>query len=119
LFTSAEATASTAEGASATGSGVSTTALLGVAGLTTAPDASGTFDVNGIQISWTAATDSIGDVIERIKLSSAKVTASFDAATDKFKLVADDNGPALITFSDTTVYRRRSLQRWPAPISPR
>lgn len=101
-FTIAAATASTAESASATGSGVSTTAMLDSAGLTLTPAASGTFDVNGIQISWTAATDSIADVIERINLSSANVTASFDTGTDKFKLTANDNGAALITFSDTT-----------------
>ncbi|MEE8337032.1 MAG: flagellar filament capping protein FliD [Dehalococcoidia bacterium] len=101
-FTIAAATASTAESASATGSGVSTTAMLDSAGLTLTPAASGTFDVNGIQISWTAATDTIDDVIERINLSSAEVTASFDAGTDKFKLTSTVNGAALVTFSDTT-----------------
>lgn len=101
-FTIAAATASTAESFAATGSGVSTSANLDVAGLTVTPAASGTFTINGKQLSYDATTDSIDDIIQRINSSAADVTASFDAGTDKFKLTSNTNGSTLITFADDT-----------------
>ena len=101
-FTIAAATPSTAESATAVGSGVSLTAMLDVAGLTIAPDATGTIDINGFQISYTAATDSLNDIIQRINSSSAGVTASYDTGTDKLLLTSDTNGPAAITYSNVT-----------------
>ncbi|MEE8422214.1 MAG: flagellar filament capping protein FliD [Dehalococcoidia bacterium] len=101
-FTIAAAIPSTAESFAATGSGVSTTANLDSAGLTVTPDASGTFTINGKQLSYDATTDSIDDMIQRINTSAADVTATFDAATDKFKLTSKTNGPTLITFADDT-----------------
>ena len=101
-FTIPAATASTAESASAAGSGVSLTATLDSAGLTIAPDATGTFDINGYQISYAAAADSLNDIIQRINSSSAGVTASYDAGADRLLLTSDTTGSTLITFSDTT-----------------
>ena len=86
----------------ATGSGVSTTATLDSAGLTITPDASGSFVINGITLSYDATTDSLDDIIARINSSSAGVTASFDTGTDELTLTRDDDGPAVITVSDTT-----------------
>ena len=101
-FTIAAATASTAESASAVGSGVSLSANLDSVGLTIAPDPTGTFDINGYQISYDASADSLTDIMQRINSSSAGVTASYDTGTDKLLLTADTNGPTLITYSDTT-----------------
>ena len=101
-FTIPAPTFTTLVSSGATGAGVSTTATLDSAGLTITPDASGSFVINGITISYDATTDSLDDIISRINLSSAGVTASFDTGTDMLTLTRDDDGPAVITVSDTT-----------------
>jgi flagellar hook-associated protein 2 len=70
--------------------------------LATAPDASGSFSINGVSFAWNAATDTINGLISKINTSAAKVTASYDATTDRFTLVAKDTGPAVISLSDDT-----------------
>ena len=68
--------------------------------------ATGSFTINGVSFSWNAdntdaiADDTINSLVSRINASAAKVTASYDAATDKFTLVAKDTGPAAIAISD-------------------
>lgn len=94
--------ASTAESASAVGSGVDREATLENALLTIVPDASGTFTINGVQLTYDATIDSIDDVILRITQSSAGVTASYDDIAEQLLLTADDTGPALITYADDT-----------------
>ena len=101
-FTIPAATPSTAESASAVGSSIDLDAKLDVAGYTIAPAATGTFDINGVQINYDASLDSLNDVIARINGSSANVTASYDAATDELKLTNTTNGPAAVTYSDVS-----------------
>ena len=66
----------------------------------------GTFTINGVSFNWNADSldaitdDSINSIVSRINSSAAKVTASYDVATDKFTLVAKDTGPAAIAVSD-------------------
>lgn len=102
VFTIPTPTATTLVSNAATGSGVDAAVTLDSAGLTITPNPSGTFDINGFAISYDATTESLNQIMARINASSAGVTASFDAATDKMTLTRDDNGPALITVSDTT-----------------
>ena len=78
------------------------TAILNVAGLTIPPAASGTFDINGITITFDSTVDTLDAIMSRINASSAGVAATFDPATDLFTLTRTADGPALITVSDTT-----------------
>lgn len=70
--------------------------------------ATGQFTINGVAFSWNAdgtdaiADDTINTIVSRINSSAAKVTASYDAGTDTFSLVAKDTGPAAISVSDDT-----------------
>ena len=70
--------------------------------------ATGQFTINGVAFSWNAdgtdaiADDTINTIVSRINSSAAKVTASYDAATDTFSLVGKDTGPAAIAVSDDT-----------------
>ncbi len=102
-------------GAAQTGSGPFTIAsnqLLGEALTTTAMSsaglnvgggiaASGSFNVNGVAISWTNQ-DSINDVLNRINASSAGVSASYDPTKDKVTLTNSATGAQSISLSDTT-----------------
>lgn len=56
----------------------------------------GTFFVNGIEITVDPATDSLGDVVQRITDSDANVSASYDSATDTIQLVSKDLGSRTI-----------------------
>lgn len=62
--------------------------------------ATGTFTINGVSFDWDASVDSINGLITRINNSAAKVTATYDGATDTFTLVAKDTGPAAISLVD-------------------
>jgi flagellar hook-associated protein 2 len=101
-FTIPASTPSTAESATAVGSAIDLDAKLNVAGYTITPAATGTFDINGVQINYDASLDSMNDVIARINGSAANVTASYDAATDKLKLTNTSNGPTAVTYSDVS-----------------
>ena len=101
-FTIPASTPSTAESASAVGATIDLDAKLDVAGYTIAPAATGTFDVNGVQINYDASLDSLNDVIARINGSSANVTTSYDAVTDQLKLTNTTNGPTAVTYSDVS-----------------
>ncbi len=57
---------------------------------------SGTFTINGVQISLNAANDNTAAVIARINASSAGVIASYDATTNKIVLAATATGPQTI-----------------------
>lgn len=66
---------------------------------------SGVFTINGIQISVDATTDTLMDVIERINMSDAGVTASYDASTDSVVVLSKTLGSRTISFgsaSDTS-----------------
>lgn len=58
----------------------------------------GEFKINGVNITWDAATDSLSNVLQRINESSANVNASYDAVNDRVVLtnrVTGDIGVAI------------------------
>lgn len=63
----------------------------------------GSFDVNGINIG-VSTTDTINDVIDRINLSAAGVTASFNASTEQLDFLQDTTGamPTIDLQNDTS-----------------
>jgi flagellar hook-associated protein 2 len=75
---------------------------LDAANFTTPITGSGSFQINGVTISYDAATDTVNDVLARINNSAAGVTASYDALADRFTLTnkaAGDIGFALADVS--------------------
>lgn len=62
----------------------------------------GSFKVNGVEITWDAAVDSIQNVITRINQSSANVTATYDAFNDEMHLTSDAMGSTSIGLEDVT-----------------
>ena len=101
-FTIPASTASTAESASAVGATIDLDAKLDATGYTIAPAATGTFDINGVQINYDASLDSLSELITRINGSSANVTASYDVATDQLKLTNTTHGPTAVSYSDVS-----------------
>lgn len=71
---------------------VRTTAALASAGLSSAVGGAGSFAINGVSISYDAATDSLTSLVSRINRSSAGVTAAYDAASDRFTLTNNATG---------------------------
>jgi flagellar hook-associated protein 2 len=66
---------------------------------------SGTFTINGVQITINSATATLGDVIAQINSSAAGVTATYNAETSSFSLTAKNPGPSSILLgagSDTS-----------------
>jgi len=102
VFTIPEAGATTLASNGAIGAAVNTSAALQDAGLSIAPDASGTFMINGASISYDAANDTLAEVVTRINQSSAGVTATFDAGSQTLSLTRTAHGPDAITVSDTS-----------------
>ncbi|MNX94050.1 Flagellar hook-associated protein 2 [compost metagenome] len=72
------------------------------ANLATAPAASGTFKINGVELSYNAATESLNDVISKINASKAGVTANYNALEDKITLTARTTGSSAISVEDGT-----------------
>jgi flagellar hook-associated protein 2 len=62
----------------------------------------GTIMINGVSITIDPTTDTIGDVLQRINDSDAKVTASYDASTDTIQVVSNTLGSRTISFSSGT-----------------
>jgi flagellar hook-associated protein 2 len=62
----------------------------------------GTIMINGVSITVDPATDTIGDVLQRINESDAKVTASYDSSTDTIQVVSNTLGSRTISFSSGT-----------------
>ncbi len=69
---------------------------------TTLSATEGSFKVNGVEITWDSATDSLANLVTRINNSDAGVTVTYDAFTDKLKVTNDDSGALAITFEDVT-----------------
>jgi flagellar capping protein FliD len=66
---------------------------------------SGTFTINGVQITINAATATLGDVIKQINTSGAGVTATYNAETSSLSLTSTTPGPQAILLgagSDTS-----------------
>lgn len=80
-----------------------TGAILSSARLDTAlTQASGSFKVNGVAITYNSATDSMSTVLSRINNSSAGVTAAYDSVNDKITFVNKGTGSTAIALEDTT-----------------
>ncbi|MBI4774891.1 MAG: hypothetical protein HY788_12060 [Deltaproteobacteria bacterium] len=67
------------------GGGISTGSTLSDAGFSLKPT-SGTFTINGVSLYVNAGAHTLEDLIRIINNSSAKVTAAYDSATDKFTI---------------------------------
>ncbi|CAM2820992.1 flagellar filament capping protein FliD [Rariglobus hedericola] len=83
------------------------TTRLDAAGLRTpitAVDGSGngSFTINGVEITYNTTTDSLKTVMARINASSAGVSASYDAATDRVSLINKTTGDSGIFISESS-----------------
>lgn len=65
------------------------------------PDGSGSFEINGVTISF-KETESLNAVISRINAASAGVVASYDSVLDRLQLTATQTGGSLISLEDVT-----------------
>ncbi len=63
---------------------------------------SGTFRINGVDITYDAANESLTKVLDRINASGAGVTASYDPFTDRTTLTAKSTGSGAISLSNVT-----------------
>ena len=86
--------------------GVKQAVVLSGANLTTAISdgghGAGEFKINGVSISFDAATDSLQKVIDRINGSTAGVTAKYDAINDRLALTNNSTGDIGIGLEDVT-----------------
>lgn len=62
--------------------------------------AQGAFSINGVIVNYNAGTDSLDNILERINSSSAGVTATYDAASDRFVLSNKNTGDTGIVLAD-------------------
>lgn len=62
----------------------------------------GVFKVNGVEITYNSATDSLNNVISRINNSNAGVLASYDSVNDRLILSNKDTGDVGIHVEDVT-----------------
>ena len=61
----------------------------------------GTLTINGVEIDYDPAVDSLNDIIARINASEAGVTASYDASKDALVLASRKQGATLIDLADS------------------
>ena len=80
----------------------SSTTLVNARLQTSLSAATGSFTINGVAINWDRNVDSLQGVIDRINSSSAGVTASYNATTDRVTLAANDTGSTNIQLADTS-----------------
>lgn len=81
---------------------ISTAAKLDQAGFASGAPAAGDHHllINGVQINYNAATDSLGDIINRINASEAGVTAKYDSLSDTVRLQNKATGALTLTVAD-------------------
>ncbi len=63
---------------------------------------SGGFRINGQSITVDAGADTLASILGKINASSAGVTASYDASSDKIKIVSNQNSNQAISIGDDT-----------------
>jgi len=78
------------------------TATLANSGLRTPVTGTGTFSLNGVSISYNAATDRVGDLLSRINASDAGITAAYDSGNDRFTLTNATTGDSGMTMTDSS-----------------
>ncbi|HEV3139705.1 MAG TPA: flagellar filament capping protein FliD, partial [Vicinamibacterales bacterium] len=66
------------------------------------PVTSGTFTINGVQISVNTATDNTASVLAKINGAGAGVVANYDAATNQITLTATSTGPQSIVLGSSS-----------------
>jgi flagellar hook-associated protein 2 len=62
----------------------------------------GSFQINGVTITYNTGTDSIRNVLDRINASTAGVVATYNQANDRYTITSRSTGSGAITMSDTT-----------------
>ena len=62
----------------------------------------GSFKINGVEISYDATVDTLNSVISRINSSSANVTAAFDSVNDRLTITSRNTGSTLIDLEDVS-----------------
>lgn len=77
-----------------------TSAALQSANLAVPPAGSGTFKINGVELSYNAATESLNDILSKINASSAGVSAVYNALEDKVTLTARTTGSSAVSVVD-------------------
>jgi flagellar hook-associated protein 2 len=77
-------------------------AVLNAANFTTAVSGSGEFQINGVSLTYDAATDTLTDVLARITNSAAGVTAQYDPVNDQVILTNKTTGNVGIALQDLT-----------------
>lgn len=75
---------------------------LASAGLRTAVPGTGSFSLNGVNIDYDGATDSLATVLARINASDAGVTAAYDAVNDRVTFANNKTGDFGITLDGDT-----------------
>jgi flagellar hook-associated protein 2 len=75
-------------------------AALQSARLATPLNATGSFTINGVSLSYDASVDTIGSIIGKINGSAANVTASYDAISDQITLTSKQTGAQSIAVAD-------------------
>ncbi len=63
---------------------------------------SGSFEINGVSITYDETVDSLNNVITRINQSSAGVTATYDVQTDQLIITSDTTGSIATGFEDVS-----------------
>ena len=64
------------------------------------PDATGTFTINGVCLSYDASVDTLNSIVGKINGSAANVTASYDAVSDQITLTSKETGAQSIAVAD-------------------
>ena len=64
------------------------------------PNATGTFTINGVSLSYDASVDTIDSIVGKINGSAANVTASYDAVSDQITLTSKQTGAQSISVAD-------------------
>lgn len=70
--------------------------------VTNGASGSGSFEVNGVSISFDATKDSLQNVLDRISTSAAGVTASYDVINDRVVLTNKTTGDVGVSLSDVS-----------------
>jgi len=65
-------------------------------------ETSGSFKINGVEITYDATSDSLANIMTRINNSDAGVTATYDVYSDTLKVTNDATGALAIQFEDVS-----------------
>lgn len=63
---------------------------------------SGSFKINGVEITYDATAESLSNLMTRINNSDAGVTVTYDVYADRLKVTNDDTGALAVQFEDVT-----------------